>query len=591
MRHLLLQLVTAVVITAAWPTDVIQLLDRIGREYKVEAISIIHSAGATNPGFQDALHQSLFANDSHYFRWLPKITSTEQQAGPFNTFTDEATLFVIFARHSRDPVIKMQTKRARGRRYCLSLFLLERDESRSSLRSFFEYLWLNGFRAALIMVAQLRLYHIDPYPTLRVLQLSSSHDERSLFPQPIRFNFKGYKLRVPVQLDVPATFWYRQHGKLQLDGYGGILIRELMRHLNVSLELYPLYINESNNMNMPALVKLIAEERFELSPHHFTTLKRSTKVDYSYPYRVVQRCFMLPLSDPIPRGLYIFLPFKLQLWLCILLQVTLVTLVHRLAKFVRPFESLMRLWALLGVPGCRAARVPEAKCWQRFPIVLFICCLFVFSTAVIVQFYATRLTALLSVILTTKPSITLLELFQLPNPIEVQSNDVDAILDAFGHEEQFLRQFRYVNASAFYDHRALMSAGYIYPISTTRWKFLSQQQRYLRHKRFWLSQLCFGTFPVQFQLRIESHFKNPLHNFELHMNEAGLGDYWSSDTYNRALHFGLIHDFASIEYFERLHEVRPLNLSLLASVFYLYLFGLIVSLGAFLGEIVPQIVL
>ncbi|XP_034484128.1 uncharacterized protein LOC117789165 [Drosophila innubila] len=591
MRRLLLHLVTAVMATAAWPTDVVQLLDRIGRVYKVEAISIMHSAGATNPGFQDALHRALSVNDSNYFRWLPKITSTEQQAGPFSTFTDEATLFVIFARHSRDPVIKMQTERARGRRFCLSLFVLEGDESRSSLRSFFEYLWLKGFRAALVMVAQRRLYHMDPYPTLRVLQLSPSHDERSLFPLPHRFNFKGYKLRVPVQLDVPATFWYRQQGKLQLDGSGGTLMRELMRHLNVCLELYPLYINDSNNMNMPALVQLIVEDRVELSPHQFTTLKQSTKVDYSYPYRVVQRCFMLPLGDPIPRSLYIFLPFKLQLWLCLLLQVSLVTLVHRLTRFVRPCEPVLRLWSLLGVPGNRAAQVPEAKCWLRFPCVMLLCCIFVFSASVIVQFYATRLTALLAVILTSKPSITLLELFQLPFPIEVLPSDVDAIVDSFGHEEQFLRQFRYVDDSAFYGHRAEMSTGYIYPISTTRWKFLSQQQRYLRHKRFWLSQLCYGTFPIQFQLRIESHFKNPLHQFELHANEAGLIDYWRSDTYRRALQFGFIHDFASLEYFERIHEVRPMNLNLLASVFYLYLFGLLVSLGAFLGEIVPQIVL
>ncbi|KAL7732777.1 hypothetical protein ACLKA6_005917 [Drosophila palustris] len=583
--------ITTVVATAGWPTDLVQLLDRIGRVYKVEAISIMHSAGATTPGLLDALYHALSVNESNYFRWLPKITSTEQQAEPFNTVTDESTLFVILARHSRDPVIKMQTERARGRRCCLSLFLLKQDESRSSLRPFFEYLWLKGFRAALIMVAQRRLYHMDPYPTLRALQLSPNHDDRSLFPLPYRLNFKGYKLRVPVQVDVPATFWYRQQGKLQLDGFGGTLITELMRHLNVCLELYPLYINDSNNMNMQALVQLIAEDRAELSPHQFLTLQRSTKVDYSYPYRVVERCFMLPLGDPIPRGFYIFLPFKLQLWFCLLLQVTLTILLHRLARFVIPCESGMRLWSLLGVPGSRSARVPESRCWLRFTYAILLCSLFVFSASIIVQFYATKLTALLAVTLTVKPSVTLLELFQLPYPIMVLPSDADIIVDAFGYEEQFLRQFSYVNASAFYEHRSVMSASFIYPISTTRWIFLSQQQRYLRLKRFWLSQLCYGPFPNQFQLRIESHFKRPLHHFELHTNEAGLNDHWRSVIYRRALQFGFIHDFASVEYFERIHEVRPMNLNLLASVFYLYLFGVLVSLGAFLGEIVSQIVL
>lgn len=590
MRRLLLQLLT-VMLTTAWSTDLVQLLDRIGHVYKVEAISIMHSAGATNPGFLDALHNALSNNDSNYFRWLPKITSSEQQAGPFNSFVDEATLFVIFARDSKDPVIKMQTERARGRRYCLTFFLLQRDEPRSSLRLFFKYLWLKGFRTALIMVAQQRLYHMDPYPTLRVLQLGQGHDERLLFPQPNQLNFKGYKLRVPVQLDVPSTFWYRQNGKLRLDGGGGTLIRQLMQHLNVCLELYPLYINGSNNMNMDALIELIAEDRVELSPHQFTTLHRSIKVDYSYPFRVVQRCFMLPLGDPIPRGLYIFLPFKLDVWLYLLLQVFLVTLLHRFSRYVRPYRSAVRLWSLLGVPGYRSAKIPQVKGWLRFPHVLFFCCLFIFSASVIVQFYATRLTSLLAVILVSKPSVTLTEFFRLPYPILVLPSDVDAIVDSFGHEEQFLQQFSFVNTSFFYEQRVEMSANYIYPISTIRWRFLSQQQRYLTYKRFWLSQLCYGTFPNQFQLRIESHFKNPLHAFELHVNEAGLNDYWRSHTYRRALQFGFIRDFASIEYFERIHEVHPMDLNLLASVFYFYLFGLLVSLGAFLGETVSQIVL
>ncbi|XP_034104386.1 uncharacterized protein LOC117568103 [Drosophila albomicans] len=588
MRRLLLQLLV-VAATAAWPTDIVQLLDCIGRNYRVEEISIMLSHGASSPGFMNALHVQLSRNESNYFRLLPKVISTEESGGRFSSFLNEGALFVIFARDSKDPVIEMQTLRGRGRRYCRTLFLLQRAESRKELRPFFERLWQQGFRTALIMVAQRRLYRMDPYPTLRVLQLSPTHDERSLFPPTNHLNFKGYKLRVPVQLDVPATFWYNNMGKVQLEGAGGKLFSELVRHLNVCLEVYPLYVNDSNYMDMGALIKLIVEQRIELSPHQFTTLQRSTLVDYSYPFRVVQRCFMVPRDSEIPRALYILLPFKMELWLCLLVQMLLLSMLHLAARYVRPWEPGIRLWALMGVPGYRSALVPERSCWLRYPLMLLLASIFVFSVFVIVQTYTTKLTSLLAVSLSSIPTLNLHSLFQLPYSILVLPSDVDAIVDSFGHEQQFLQQFSYTNSSAFYAQRVEMSPGYIYPISTTRWSFLQQQQRYMKHKRFWLSDLCYGTFPYQFQLRIESHFKDHLHHFELHVNEAGLNEYWRSSTYRRAEKFGFIRDFASIESYEQLHKVRPMELNLLATVFYLYLVGLLLSLVAFLCEIVPQL--
>ncbi|XP_064546208.1 uncharacterized protein Ir62a [Drosophila montana] len=570
-------------------TNMAQFLERIGRVHQLQAISIVHSADATGAGFQDALHLAMH-QEHNYFRLLPKLISTENSAGLFSSLTHEQTLFVIFARDSRDAVIELQAERARGRRYCKTFFLLRRDETRANLRSFFEYLWQQGFRSALVMVAQRRLYHMDPYPTLRVLELSATQDAGSLFPPPNRRDFMGYKLRVPVQLDVPATFWYpTAPHQLQLDGAGGTLLRELMRHLNVCLELYPLYINGSNNINMQALVQLVAEQRAELSPHQFTTLQPTNSVDYSYPYAVVPRCFMLPIAAPFPRSLYVILPLQPTVWLGLLIMLLLVLLMRYLKRRLMPQLPSLHLWSLLGVPGSQGghyAAVYTNMCWSRFARCLLLFGVFVFAAFIIVQLYATKLTSLLTVSLSPKPSVTLLELLRLPYPILVLPGDVNTIVSVFGHEEQFRRQFYFTNDNDFYAQRVEMSAGYIYPISTLRWRFLSLQQRYLKHKRFWLSSLCYGTFPAQFQLRIGSHFLEPLHQFELHVHEAGLPEKWRRVYYHRAKQLGYVRDFASVEHFEQMHEVRPLALNLLSSVVYLYLIGLLVGLGAFLLEFV-----
>lgn len=588
MRHLLLLVFTATIATA-WPLDLQQLLDRLGRVHQLEAISIMHSRGATPAGFLDELHRGLSQNDSNYFRWLPKLIATEDSYGAFNRLTNELTIFVIFARHSLDPIIRVQTARARGRRYCPTFFHLQRVESRQTLQYFFEHLWLRGFRSALVMVAGRRLYHMDPYPTVRVLRLEQQHEERRLFPPKDRRDFMGYKLRVPVQVDVPATFWYRRHhddySKVQLDGGGGTLIRELMRHLNVSLELYPLYVNGSNNLNMPALVHFLAEHRYELSPHQFTTLQRSNKVDYSYPYRVVQRCFMMPPGNNIPRAFYILLPLQVQTWLCLALIILLLAVLHHMSRWINQSQESGNLWSMLGVPGCPGVYRVSSSLEVCFSKKLLITSTLLFVIFVLVQFYTTKLTSMLTVTLTTKPSLTLEELLEQPVPIQVLPSDVQAIVASFGHAEEFQRRFYYTNSSRFYENRVEMSPGYIYPLSTIRWSFLNQQQRYLRQKRFWLSQLCYGTFPYQFQLRIESHFKNPLHYFELHVNEAGLHNYWQESWYRRAHEMGYVRDFATFEHYEQMHQVSPMDLRLLSSVFYLYIVGIFVSLCTLLGEI------
>lgn len=589
MRHLLLQLTVVAATTTAWPLYMDQLLDLLGRIHQIDAISILHSKGATPPGFLDELHQALSQNESNYFRWIPKLIGNEESYGDFNTLTSDLHLFVIFARHSLDPIINVQTLRSRRRRLCRTFFHLQHVESRQALQYFFEHLWLRGYRSALVMVAGKRLYHMDPYPTVRVLQLKQTHDVGKLFPIRDRMDFMGYRLRVPVQVDVPATFWYRRQnaesGMVQLDGGGGTLIREFMRHLNVCLELYPLYVNGSNNLNMPTLVELLAEDRYELSPHQFTTLQYSDKVDYSYPYRVVQRCFMMPLVNRIPRALYIVKPLQAQTWLCLVVTAAIMLLMHYLAHWIKKTKECINLWSLLGVPGCRPIRKVLPRLAFCFPPKLLIIGSLLFCILVLVQFYTTALTSMLAVTLTTKPFIMLEELFEQPFPIQVLPSDVDAIVASFGNKQKFRSRFYYVDSNEFYENRVEMNPGYIYPLSTIRWNFINQQQRFMRHKRFWLSQLCYGTFPYQFQLRTDSHFKRPLHYFELFVNEAGLHNHWRGSWYRRAHEMGYVRDFTSLEHYKQMHQVAPMDLRLLATVFYLYVVGITVSVCTFLVEI------
>lgn len=560
------------------PSHLAHFLDRIGRVHRLHAITVVSSLDSVSPSYLDELHCLLRCNGSNHFHLLPQMTATDEEATPlrFSQLQDEETLYVVFARNTTDGVIQSQARRARGRRYSKTLFLLKRKESPSRVARFFELLWKLQFRSALVVVAQRRFYQMDPYPSIRVIRMRrlSTYDPHHLFPPPNRQNFRGYRLSLPVQQDVPNTFWYQDSrtNAWQLDGMGGILITQLMSHLNVSLDLFPLVVNGSKLLNIAAITDLIIQGRVEMSPHLFDTLHPNHQVDYSYPAQVAPRCFMIPLENDISRSLYVFLPFSLTLWLCLLLTLLLV---HFL--FVRRVMPQSQLWRILGVPGAGRVRGRQERSFCGLIIL--------FGIFILVQSYSTKLTSLLAVTLTQQNARSLEELFRLPYRILVLPSDQDAIVGSLGHAEQFAAKFSFTDPEHFDAKRIALDLEYIYPISRIRWQFFDMQQRFLRKKRFFFSGMCHGTYPFQYQLRVDSHFKDALHRFLLHVQQGGLADRWLETCYRRAHRMGYLKDFSTLAEMEEKLRLRPLALNMLAPAFSLLLCGLLGSSIAFVAEI------
>ncbi|XP_017028742.1 uncharacterized protein Ir62a [Drosophila kikkawai] len=564
------------------PSHLANFLDRIGRVHRLHAISIVNSLESVTSSYLDELHRQLRDNSSNHFYLLPQMTATDEAATPlrFSRLQDEESLYVVFARDTKDAVIELQARRARGRRYSKTLFMLKSRESPSRVAHFFELLWKLQFRSALVVVAKRKFYQMDPYPSIRVIRMRrlSTYDPHHLFPLPNRRDFRGYRLRLPVQQDVPNTFWYRdrhQSDAWQLDGVGGILVNHLMAHLNVSLELFPLVVNGSQLLNMATLTQLIVQGTVEMSPHLYDTLHPNSQVDYSYPAQVAPRCFMIPLDNDISRSLYVFLPFTLTLWLCLLLTLLLV---HFL--FVRRVMPDSHLWKILGVPGAGKAGYRKRKPGRAFCGLII-----VFGIFILCQSYSTKLTSFLAVTLTRPNAGSLEELFRLPYRILVLPSDADAIVGSLGHGEQFAAKFTFTDLEHFDAKRISLDMKYIYPISRIRWEFFNLQQRFLRKKRFFFSRLCHGTYPFQYQLRVDSHFKDALHRFLLHVQQGGLADRWMETCYRRAHRMGYLKDFSTLAEMEEKLRLRPLALNMLAPAFSLFLCGLLGSGIAFVVEI------
>ncbi|KPU77718.1 uncharacterized protein Dana_GF27911 [Drosophila ananassae] len=563
------------------PIQLAQFMDRIGRVYRLTAFTVASSSDAVDLSYLDGLYRELRSNTTNHFRLLPQMTATseEDEELKFSAIQDEETMYLVFARNHTDSIVELQAKRARGRRYCKTIFFIRDPIGGTDLAYFFDLIWRLQFRSALVVVAMRRFYQMDPYPEIRIIRMRklASYDPLHLFPLPNRNNFKGYRLRLPVQEDIPNTFWslYSQRTKRHLDGLGGTLITQFMAHLNVSLDLYPLLVNGSSSLDLNTLNGLIIQNKIEMSPHLYDTLHPNSQVDYSYPYLMCDRCFMIPLDNAIPRNLYVFMPFRSYLWTCFIL-----TLLILHFFYVRRLMKSSQIWAALGLPGADRRRSSNTKLSSLLSSSLILMGIFI-----LVQSYTTRLTSFLTVTLTQKPAGTLEEILEMPNRILVVPSDVEIIVGSLGHSEEFKRKFSFADKHTFDLKRIAMDPEFIYPISRFRWKFFNNQQQFLRKKRFILTNICQGTFPFQYQLRIDSHFKDPLHQFQLRVRESALGRLWSSTSHHNAHLMGYLKDFSTLAELEETSRIRPLSITVLCPVFTLFLCGMLGSGIAFLFEI------
>ncbi|XP_017059645.1 uncharacterized protein LOC108100338 [Drosophila ficusphila] len=563
------------------PSDLAEFVDRIGRFHRLTAITLVNSLGSIDPSYLDELHRLLMCNSSNHFHLVPQMTASDQDLSPllFSALQDEETLYLVFARDSSDAVVQLHAERARGRRYSKTIFLLRKKESLLEVKCFFQHIWKLQFRSALVVVAARKFYQMDPYPDIRVIHMRrlSSYDPHHLFPPPSRRNLQGYRLRLPVQKDIPNTFWYhnRKEHFWKLDGSGGIMIYQFTKLMNLTMDLYSLEVNGSTLLNTKALGELIVRGEVELSPHLHNVLQPNHQLDYSYPSLISSRCFMIPLDNEISRSLYVVLPFSYPVWLCLLFTLLVLEFV-----FVRRLMPDIQLWWIVGVPGAGGARRGDLK-----PGRCMIAALIVFGIFMVVQSYSTKISSFLAVTLTSSPTSNLEELFRLPNRILALPGDVDAIVGSLGHAEQFAAKFNLTDLETFTSKRIAMDPEYIYPISHNRWRFFDMQQRFLKKKRFFFSSICHGSFPYQYQLRVDSHLKDALHRFLLHTSQGGLQNRWLETCFRRAHRMGYLRDFSTLAEMEKNLRVRPLALNLLAPAFSLFLCGLAGSGIAFLVEI------
>ncbi|XP_037943768.1 uncharacterized protein LOC119676595 [Teleopsis dalmanni] len=432
---------------------------------------------------------------------------------------------------------------------------------------------------------------MEPYPTIKVKNVTTANISK-YFPKAYS-NFLGYRLRLPVQVDIPQTFLSTRlkDGLIYLDGVGGIIFRKFMQHINVSLEVYSLLEkNGSNYMNMSHILDMLIRNCIEISAQQYTTLN-PVDVDYSYPYVITQRCFMLPLNSAIPRNLYLLLPFRWYIWLFLItFMITadlLLRIFHKcnqrrgwrtsraLGEFLKQggvFYFMLLLMLAIPIQSLKLFRPRLATSFLFFRKLLWSYGI-IFTFFYISQLYSNMLTTLLTITLFNTPEMKETDIINAKRPIMILKQEEESIFHNLKSVEKLKKLIVYGDIAEYHYNRNTFNRSYIYPISSERWDFLSMQQRFLDNKKFWYSSVCFGSFPLQYQMRTDSHFEEPLKNFIFISYESGLYYYWISNCYQRAKKLGYLHDFKNNydEFNTSAVTETGLSLKSLSPLIYLYI--------------------
>ncbi|KAM7359458.1 LOW QUALITY PROTEIN: uncharacterized protein ACRADG_012817 [Cochliomyia hominivorax] len=506
-------------------------------------------------------------------------------------------LMIIMAAHIYDPVLLKANQITRGKKNICILIFIKENEEEKNLKFLFEFLFRKQFRRVLVVTEGNKLYRMKAYPTVSVMNVSQEC-VKEYFPPPLQWNLEGYVIKVPVQIDVPNTFWYydKTLERIRLDGIGGIVFETFMKVMNVSMDIYPLFVNDSNYLNMDYIEEMLMNESIEISPHLYTTL-RLKPIDYSYSYITTSRCMMLPINDMKQFKVSHVVPYHWTIWSLIFIFIIVSELVCQLALRYHPDFKDNRLYHHYFPPGTVAfymisilisAPLPNQKLLEirkksliQYLRTLFCYTIIAFGGFCFSEMYSSTLTSRLTVSIPVEPKTSVEKILNMKEPIMATNQARRLFLNDPRFGARSLSKIIFTSPQEFHNNRMHMNTSYIYPTSEDRWSVLTEQQKFLTQKRFWLSNICVGNFPLRYQMRLDSPFEPYFRKFVMHVRETGLHSYWKSNVFRWAIKSGFLRyfkDHKSVKFYDK-RQAFAFSLSTLT--FWVYICGIVLSCATF----------
>ncbi|XP_061396492.1 uncharacterized protein LOC133332129 [Musca vetustissima] len=274
------------------------LINTIAEFWNISSVYVIYNSRISENNFIQDVLKELHRRHT-YLHGLPQMLLREVDIEkPFYEIADinSSTLVLTLMNSVYDHVVEATAYAIRKYRSGFTIYLLLTYTYTEDHIYLFEQLWRYQLRRPLAIVNGKDLLTMQPYPELEFVNVTG-YPMRNWFPivEGVK-DFKGYILHMPVQTDIPATYFYldSRTRKFAADGLAAWIVRELMSRLNVTLEVRPLSIDNSYIFNYRRIFELLRSGEIELSPHLVPTIGLDPDIDFTYPYKTTSRCIMRP---------------------------------------------------------------------------------------------------------------------------------------------------------------------------------------------------------------------------------------------------------------------------------------------------------
>lgn len=301
-------------------TKMANLIDQIAEFWNTTSVYIIYNSKIQHNNLLLDFLSKLHQKENSYLHRLPHLSLRERDIA--SLLYDIADMghkdMVLTIMHSvYDTVLKATANASRHHRSCFTIYLLHGISNSKDLHYLFGQLWKYQLRRPLVIGNGKDLFTMVPYPELKIVNVTLE-PMATWFPiaDGIK-DFKGYTVHMPVQIDIPSTYFYRDEKtrEFKADGSAAWIINELMSRVNVTLKVYPLKLNHSYVVRPVRQFELLRSGEIELSLQLLTVLRKENDVDFSYPFVSTSRCIMMPRPRKVTIGFYRFITWKLYAFL------------------------------------------------------------------------------------------------------------------------------------------------------------------------------------------------------------------------------------------------------------------------------------
>ncbi|CAD7076994.1 unnamed protein product [Hermetia illucens] len=472
----------------------------------------------------------------------PRISISTTSCGPLRPHVNKNLIsFIVIANEDVDDILDTVKIAFKGLHEARVIFVLLSEISSELLQKIVSWCWFHRMINVLILLEKLsnqrldyEIFSFNPFPSLTIQKIPNNSPFKVLFPEKVS-DLKGFPIRTVQKYDHPRSFKYvNSKGQEKIGGYLWKAMTTWISHHNGKLEI--LYSNTSDVFNRMEVLEYVRKGQVDMVPH-FISLADSVNITSSSSIFLGKSCVIVPQSSQISPGMYLFLPFHLDVWYVIIFATFYISLVESICVFIAhgqfdPMDSFCNV--ILGI----SYQVSNQKNFKYRPYLV------VHGQLMILGFILTNLyLALLSSFLTTTVYDAQIDTYEdidrFGLKLMIEADAID-----FWMNTKISLKWKHVfygtDREAYMENLRILNSNFGYFLTIDKFMVIDFYQKPLKRPLFHLTSIDPGGGWSGLTVRDDLVFLDSFNQFITRSFDIGLREKWLKDILPESIEAGII---------------------------------------------------